>query len=98
MKNISYHTKSSFLLSCRPEVSKKYSSNQVEKSFNNLCMLVTAETCQTLFNGFWKRKTQNPADPILLRPLAPELEVILIRFIPMEYLISKRLVSWATSW
>ena len=51
-------------------------------------MLVTAETCQILFNGFqgfWKKKNQNPADPILLRPLAPELEVILIRFNLMEY-------------
>ena len=59
-------------------------------------MLVTAETCQNLFHGFqgfWKKKNQNPADPILLRPLAPELEVILIRFIPMEYFISKGLTA-----
>ena len=39
-------------------------------------MLVTAETCQLLFTRFFKKKPQNIQDhePILLRPIAPELK------------------------
>ena len=39
-------------------------------------MLVTAETCRLLFTRFLKKKPQNIQDhePILLRPIAPELK------------------------